>query len=70
VTALALFLFGCYAAWHGFTTGGMTGFMMLMGAVVVWLFSVAALGMSDDSHVARSTRPPEHPPGWKNVKRK
>jgi hypothetical protein len=58
MTALALFLFGCYVVWRGFTTGGADGFMMLMGAVVIWLFSMAALGMSDDNHVTGSTRPP------------
>jgi hypothetical protein len=61
IFALAI---GC--AWHGFQVGGATGFLYLMGSVVLALFGLAAAGMVAPQGTSR--RPPTHPPGWNNRK--
>lgn len=65
---LILFLLGCASAWHGFQIGGTMGFVFLMGAPLCWLCAVASAAMNAPGPTSR--RPPVHPPGYKNVKRR
>jgi hypothetical protein len=65
---LILFALSVFAALRGFQVGGVDGFLYLIGAVMLMLFGLASLGMDSPPRVGR--RPPSHPPGWKNVKRR
>jgi hypothetical protein len=53
---LLFFLIGCASIWHGFNTGGLTGFGYMAGGVVLLIFALAASTMN--TH-------PRTRPGWK-----
>lgn len=58
------FIIGIGVALYGLHTGGTTGFMYLMGAVVLWLFGAASWGMDGMNAAPRSgCRPPTRSPG-------
>lgn len=58
------FLFSVMSVWHGFSIGGASGFLYLMGGVVLALFGVASAGMGVPDR--SSNRPPSRPPGYRN----
>jgi hypothetical protein len=59
---LVFFVLACLSALHGFQVGGTSGFMYLMGSVLLLLFGLASAGMNAPRRI--SNRPSRHPPGW------